>query len=294
MKRSSAGRESLEELEYQQRKLEMIKKRRKQSRIRRMKRRIFRMAAVLVLTAAVFFVVISLSRFSFFRGHIDVAEIEMPDWIQQEYIEPNPNSRPQTPLREVNGVVVHYVGNPGTTAQQNQSYFNSLAQTHENYASSHFIIGMDGEIIQCIPMDEIAYCSNERNYDTLSIECCHPDDTGEFTEETYASLIKLTQWLCETFRLDTSQDVIRHYDVTGKECPRYYVNHPKHGNSLSAISVSDLNLPESEALWPAIPAFVHRGHIVLVQQIGEDIQLPLIDAVQFEMNHFLNAVNPIN
>ena len=238
MKRSSVGRESLEELEYQQRKLEMIKKRRKQSRIRRMKRRIFRMAAVLVLTAAVFFVVISLSRFSFFRGHIDVAEIEMPDWIQQEYIEPNPNSRPQTPLREVNGVVVHYVGNPGTTAQQNQSYFNSLAQTHENYASSHFIIGMDGEIIQCIPMDEIAYCSNERNYDTLSIECCHPDDTGEFTEETYASLIKLTQWLCETFRLDTSQDVIRHYDVTGKECPRYYVNHPEAWEQF----ISDLSL----------------------------------------------------
>ena len=35
--------------------------------------------------------------------------------------------------------------------------------------------------------------------------------------------MKLTAWLCETFRLDPESDVIRHYDVTGKICPKYYV-----------------------------------------------------------------------
>lgn len=151
---------------------------------------------------------------------------QIPDWITQELLPINPYSRPGEALEEVNGVVVHYVGNPGTTAEQNRSYFENLAQTGETYASSHFLIGLDGEIIQNVPLDEIAYCTGPRNVDTISIECCHPDDTGAFTQATYDSLVKLTRWLMEEYRLDTDQ-VIRHYDVTGKECPRYYVQHPE-------------------------------------------------------------------
>ena len=131
---------------------------------------------------------------------------EMPEFDVQ-LLTPNPYSRPQTALPEVKGLVIHYTANPGTTK-----------------ASSHFIIGIDGEIIQCIPSSEIAYASNERNADTLSIECCHVDETGKFTEATYNSLVELTAWLCGKFDF-TTEDVIRHYDVTGKDCPRYFVQH---------------------------------------------------------------------
>ena len=54
---------------------------------------------------------------------------------------------------------------------------------------------------------------------------CHPDESGKFSPATYASLVRLTAWLCDLGGLDEA-DVIRHYDVTGKECPRYYVRHP--------------------------------------------------------------------
>lgn len=150
---------------------------------------------------------------------------DCPDWIEQDLLTVNEYSRPGTPLDAVTGVVIHYVGNPGTTARQNHSYFQNLAATHETYASSHFLIGLEGEIIQNIPLDEVAYCSSERNHDTISIECCHPDADGAFTRETYNSLVKLVRWLIEYYQLDASQ-VIRHYDVTGKECPLYYVRHP--------------------------------------------------------------------
>ena len=78
--------------------------------------------------------------------------------------------------------------------------------------------------MQCIPTTEIAYASNNRNADTISIECCHPDDTGAFNTATYQSMVQLTAWLCNRFGL-TGQDVIRHYDVTGKICPKYFVEH---------------------------------------------------------------------
>ena len=167
--------------------------------------------------------------------------IQPPDWVRQDLLSLNPFSRPGDPLLQVNGVVVHYVANPGSSAQANRNYFAQLSEqtvppTEETltpddnapkltYASSHFIIDMDGSIIQCVPLSEISYCSNQRNIDTIAIEVCHPDETGEFTEESYASLVRLTRWLCETYTL-TGNDLLRHYDITEKLCPLYYVEHP--------------------------------------------------------------------
>ena len=74
-----------------------------------------------------------------------------------------------------------------------------------------------------MPLGEIAYASNERNADTISIECCHPDESGKFNEATYESLVKLVKWLEETYQLQP-EAVIRHYDVTGKDCPKYFVD----------------------------------------------------------------------
>lgn len=141
-----------------------------------------------------------------------------------QLLTPNEYSRPQIDIDEVNDIVVHYVDEPTSTAMQNRDYFESLKDGSRS-ASSHFIIDMSGEIVQCVPLGEVAYCSNQRNHDSISIECCHPDDTGEFTEETYKSCVDLCAWLCYAFEIGP-EHVIRHYDVTEKECPIYYVRHP--------------------------------------------------------------------
>ena len=86
------------------------------------------------------------------------------------------------------------------------------------------VIGLEGEIVQCIPCNEISYASNNRNSDTISIECCIEDETGKFNDSTYQSLIELTTWLMGRYDL-SADDVIRHYDVTGKKCPLYFVEH---------------------------------------------------------------------
>lgn len=153
--------------------------------------------------------------------------LQMPDWVVQDFVPVNEFSRPGTPIDpRINGIVVHYVGNPGTTAEQNRSYYEQLAKLRNRYASSHFLIGMDGAVIQCVPLDEIAFASSQRNHDTISIECCHPGEDGAFTDATYQALLRLVRWLCDTYGLNAG-DVIRHYDVTGKECPRYFVRHPE-------------------------------------------------------------------
>lgn len=158
---------------------------------------------------------------------VATSEIVGDTEIYLEYIDINEYSRPGIPLEHVEKIVVHYTGNPGSTAQGNRDYFNNLQYTHKTYASSHFVIGLEGEIIQCVPLNEIAYASNEENQRSISIECCHPDEEGEFTTATYNQCVKLVIELCKYYQLDPREDVIRHYDVTGKICPKFYVDHPE-------------------------------------------------------------------
>lgn len=194
--------------------------RQKRIRRRRLRRRLILCAPAILLLCVLGFLI--------FRPRTPVLtaeELGLPDWVTVDLLPVNEWSRPGTPLDAVNGIVIHYVGNPGTTAAQNHSYFKSLATTHETKASSNFLIGLDGEVLLNVPPDEVAFCSNERNNDTLSIECCHPEADGAFTDETYDSLVRLVAFLCDAYDL-SREDVIRHYDITGKQCPLYFVEHP--------------------------------------------------------------------
>ena len=165
--------------------------------------------------------------------------------ITEMFLTPNKYSRPQIKLEKVKKIAVHYVGNPNTSALANRNYFEGLkdqmpdktgkyclkpdgsylmyngSKVRIRSVSAHFLIGLDGEIIQCIPLDEWSYCTNQANGYSISIECCHPDATGKFTAATEKSLAELCAWLVEKYGLAVD-DIIRHYDVTGKQCPLYW------------------------------------------------------------------------
>lgn len=146
----------------------------------------------------------------------------LPDWVDVQLIAVDGESRRGEAIEAVTAIALHYVANPGTTAQQNRNYFNNPDST----VSAHFVIGLEGEVILCVPLNEKSSATNARNRDTVSIELCHPDATGRFTEKTEASLIRLLAYLLDRYKLD-EENIIRHYDVTGKLCPLYYVEHPE-------------------------------------------------------------------
>lgn len=154
---------------------------------------------------------------------------EFPEWITEAYLTVDGGSRSGEKLEAVRDIAVHYVANPGTSAMANRNYFEGP----DSNTSAHFIVGLEGEILVLIPTDEKSCATNARNVDTVSVEVCHPDESGAFTPKTYESLIRLLAYLCEKFDL-TEQNLIRHYDVTGKLCPRYYVEHPSEWQKLKA------------------------------------------------------------
>lgn len=144
--------------------------------------------------------------------------------IEERLLVISPYCRSGEKQNKIQNIVVHWVGNAGSSAIGNRNYFNSLATSHKTAASSHYIIGLNGEVIRCIPENEVAFHSGSysMNRKSIGIETCHPDWNGKFADSTYNSLVELCADICRRYGLNAN-NIIRHYDVTGKDCPRYYV-----------------------------------------------------------------------
>lgn len=204
--------------------------------------------------------------------------------IIEQYLTPNPYSRPQTKIKKILGIVVHWVANPMSTAKNNRDYFESLRTKKSLYASAHEIIDLNGDIIICIPKDEMAYhVGTNRPYKagatqiytpaawerlntnsskkiqpypnncTYGIECTHVDWTGKMTDATYNTLVERCADLCIEFKLDPILDLWTHQEVVGwKDCHRWFVNNPnewkKFKEKVKKTMEQKLNKEEEEKL----------------------------------------------
>ena len=143
----------------------------------------------------------------------------------------NQNNRP---FKENNPLylAVHWTANEnkGANAVANAKYF----QNTDRQASAHYIVD-DKQIVRCIPENEVAYGVGASKYTTwsnknigsypngkvISIEMCVNSD-GNFwnmysnTAHLCADILKRNNWDIDK--------LIRHFDVTGKNCPAFFVS----------------------------------------------------------------------
>jgi N-acetylmuramoyl-L-alanine amidase len=180
--------------------------------------------------------------------------------IQRDLLTVNPFSRPGKTLSGVKAMVIHWVANPGSTAKQNRDYFENLKKQSLNdasarFASAHFVAGISGEAVQCIPTEEMAYHVGAKLYTpkalsrlgyypntcTIGIELCHPAADGKFTEETIQAAAELCALLCVQFSLDPVRDIWTHHGITGKNCPKWFVDHPEEFDTFKQGVVITMN-----------------------------------------------------
>lgn len=173
--------------------------------------------------------------------------------ITKNLLPVNPYSRSGEEISDVRGLVYHYTGGaPGSSAQQQRDYFATTCIRNERYAGAHFFIGVDGEIIQAIPTDEVAYhcgakaadyaqtgkalgLSPQANFHNIGVEMCHKAADGSFSQATLKSAQLLGAYLSRQFNIEPRR-IVRHYDITGKICPLYFVdNEPKWDQFKSQI-----------------------------------------------------------
>lgn len=165
-----------------------------------------------------------------------------------KYLTPNQWSRSQEEINSLKGVVVHWVANPKTTAEQNRNYFESRKDGTKSYGAAHYIIDLNGDIIQCIPEFEVAYhCGSSHGYAdlkdkvfgeganpnrfTIGVELTHLDWEGSFSPETMTSASRLFAWILAENNLDI-EDVFTHHEIVGwKQCPKFFVEHKRIFNT---------------------------------------------------------------
>ena len=94
--------------------------------------------------------------------------------ITESLLTPNPYSRRQK-SNNPKKIIIHYVGNPGSTAMGNRNYFESLkkgvlqSNGKYRYASSQYIIDLNGDILRCIPENEEAIHASDSELNVSSI-----------------------------------------------------------------------------------------------------------------------------
>lgn len=146
--------------------------------------------------------------------------------VNEDYIQTKNCNKTQG--REVDYIVMHYTGNKKDTAVNNAKYFynNSLN------ASAHFFV--DEECIyQSVALKDVAwhvgtkgkYLNGCRNNNSIGIEMCCVDNYS-VGEKTVDRAIDLVVELCRMLDIGEEkvcQCVVRHYDVTGKKCPKEWV-----------------------------------------------------------------------
>jgi N-acetylmuramoyl-L-alanine amidase len=158
---------------------------------------------------------------------------------------PNKHSRPQTPMPAVLAVVMHWTEAYGWSALEIRDYFESLKSGVEGRsASAHYAVDED-EAILMVPTSEVAYhCGSgsdfpigytqfaiDRFHDypnkyTIGIEMCIKGD-GEFDPRTIDNARMIAATACTRYDLRPALQIVRHYDVTGKVCPKRFVEYPK-------------------------------------------------------------------
>lgn len=133
-------------------------------------------------------------------------------------------------------IAIHWTADPGASAKNIRKWFESGAGG--NHTSSHYVVGLDGEIIQMVPENEQCAATNDENATAIAIETCVNDMQGKFSPTTENSLINLTANIAQ--RNGISVDgIIRHYDAHKngaprlKDCPRWWAPNGPNPNAES-------------------------------------------------------------
>lgn len=126
-------------------------------------------------------------------------------------------------------IVVHYDGNDGATDEGNASYF---ANNDTGDTSAGYFVDEDSITRTVLDIDCAFHCGANtykhpecRNDNSIGVEMCSDkDENGNYiiTEATVANTIWLVKYLMKLYSLDVDH-VLRHFDVTGKNCPAPWV-----------------------------------------------------------------------
>lgn len=135
----------------------------------------------------------------------------------------------QRKLSDIAYLVVHYTGNRGDTAKNNADYF----AREVTGTSAHYFVD-ENEVWQSVPENRAAWhCGTKgtyyhpacRNANSIGVEVCMLDARGRVRQGSVDRAAALVRELMQRYGIPADR-VVRHYDVTHKDCPAPMVSDP--------------------------------------------------------------------
>ncbi|PGZ95155.1 N-acetylmuramoyl-L-alanine amidase [Bacillus sp. AFS029533] len=174
----------------------------------------------------------------------------MPSW-KNKFIPINQYTRSGQKLNGVKKIVIHWIANPGATANGHYKYFGEVLPQQNaeaisqgrkpSYASAHIFVDPK-EAICIIPLNEVTFHANEKytyvngvpfrgvealkpnaNLLSIAVEMCVEKD-NRISNTTINRTVMVVNDLCSMFNL-TQKDIVRHFDITRKPCPYPFVKY---------------------------------------------------------------------
>jgi N-acetylmuramoyl-L-alanine amidase len=191
---------------------------------------------------------------------------------QVKHIKKNKYSRPGYKLLDQQAVIEHWTANYGADAEDHWRYFNETVIRIKRYAGAHIFVDRH-KALELIPLDEGTFGGNDggtaglklqtlratdSRYPTINgegnanllcihVEMCVEED-GTIHPDTIARTALVNQYLQRKFPQlkDTKNRFVRHFDVTGKNCPAPMVSNPKLWKELLELTDAKVVIPPSK------------------------------------------------
>jgi N-acetylmuramoyl-L-alanine amidase len=216
------------------------------------------------------------------------------------------HNRPKKKLIKLKGLVIHWTANAnvGSDADNNRNYFN----TTKTSASAHYIID-DKQIVKCLPDDEVGYHVGANkytkvgmtltqgtlepdnspfyspNYFTCGIEMCVNQD-GDWNK-IYQNTVEFSAKFLKEHEL-TIDNLYRHYDITGKDCPKMMIDETEWKKFKTAVN-NILNPIPKPIDKKYKYSKVSTTHVVEIEPLALKIATPDIAANKINLSNFVTS-----
>lgn len=134
--------------------------------------------------------------------------------------------------QKIQYIVVHYTANNGDTAEGNGKYFSGA----DRNTSAHYFVDEIKIVRSVFDKDTAWHCGAKiyrhkkcRNENSIGVEMCSKKDSnGQYyiNQKTQNNAAELVKWLMKKYDIPI-ENVLRHYDVTGKLCPEPFAKNQK-------------------------------------------------------------------
>lgn len=175
-------------------------------------------------------------------------------------------------LSAIKYIVIHYTANDGDSDEGNGNYFKNNVVG----ASAHYFVDGDSVTLS-VPENHIAWSVGGAKYantsggsffakctnkNSISVELCDETKNGvsDFTESTLKNATELVHELMEKYNIPLSR-VIRHYDVTGKPCPKPFLDEEKWQNFKKRLEGDVVSREEFEDLKKRLEALENKATV---------------------------------